>query len=120
MYSFDIERPTTLADALAALADDEAQALGGGQTLIPTLKQRLASPSKLVCLSGIEELKGISRDGDTLQWLATAHDPEILAEPWELRPRIAQLTDDEILEAPPCIDRDLDHIVENLHHDNVR
>ena len=66
MYSFDIERPTTLADALAALADDEAQALGGGQTLIPTLKQRLASPSKLVCLSGIEELKGISRDGDTL------------------------------------------------------
>ena len=65
-------------------------------------------------------IERISRDGDTLQWLATAHDPEILAEPWQLRPRIARLTDDEILEAPPCIDRDLDHIVENIHHDNVR
>lgn len=68
----------------------------------------------------LKVIERISRDGDTLQWLATAHDPEILAEPWQLRPRIARLTDDEILEAPPCIDRDLDHIVENIHHDNVR
>ncbi len=68
----------------------------------------------------LKVIERISRDGDTLQWLATAHDPEILAEPWELRPRIAHLTDDEILEAPPCIERDLDHVVENLHHDNVR
>lgn len=68
----------------------------------------------------LKVIERISRDGDTLQWLATAHDPEILAEPWQLRPRIAQLTDDEILEAPPCIDRDLDRIVENIHHDNVR
>ena len=68
----------------------------------------------------LKVIEHISRDGDTLQWLATAHDPEILAEPWQLRPRIARLTDDEILEAPPCIDRDLDHIVENIHHDNVR
>lgn len=66
MYSFDIERPKSLADALAALGDEEAQALGGGQTLIPTLKQRLASPGKLVSLTGIDELKGITRDGDTV------------------------------------------------------
>lgn len=65
-------------------------------------------------------IERITRDGDTLEWLATAHDPEILQAPWELRPRIAHLTDDEILEAPPCIDRDLDHVVENIHHDNVR
>lgn len=66
MYSFDIERPTSVADAVAALGDDEALALGGGQTLIPTLKQRLASPSKLVSLSGIAELKGVSADGGTV------------------------------------------------------
>ena len=59
MYAFDFERPTTLADAVAALGKDEAQALGGGQTLIPTLKQRLASPSVLVSLSGIAEMKGV-------------------------------------------------------------
>ncbi|TNF23094.1 MAG: xanthine dehydrogenase family protein subunit M [Rhodobacteraceae bacterium] len=67
MYSFDIERPTSVADAVAALGADEALALGGGQTLIPTLKQRLASPSKLVSLSGIAEMKGVSQDGNTLR-----------------------------------------------------
>ncbi|MFX0544527.1 FAD binding domain-containing protein [Roseovarius sp. S1116L3] len=62
MYAFEIERPTTIADAVKALATDEAQPLGGGQTLIPTLKQRLAMPSVLVSLSGIAEMKGICTD----------------------------------------------------------
>jgi carbon-monoxide dehydrogenase medium subunit len=62
MYNFDVSRPKTVADAVAALAAEEAQALGGGQTLIPTLKQRLASPSVLVSLSGIEEMKQILTD----------------------------------------------------------
>lgn len=66
MYEFEYEAPTSLSDAVAALADEDAQALGGGQTLIPTLKQRLAMPSKLVSLSNIEELKGISNDGNTV------------------------------------------------------
>ncbi|WP_420863425.1 FAD binding domain-containing protein [Algirhabdus cladophorae] len=61
MYAFDIERPTTIADAASALGG-EAQALGGGQTLIPTLKARLASPEKLVSLSAIAEMKGICVD----------------------------------------------------------
>ncbi|MFT6224136.1 MAG: carbon-monoxide dehydrogenase medium subunit [Paracoccaceae bacterium] len=65
MYAFDIERPSTVADAAGALSG-EAQALGGGQTLIPTLKARLASPSKLVLLSGVAEMQGISRAGGVL------------------------------------------------------
>ena len=64
MYAFDFERPSTLADALKALEAEDAQALAGGQTLIPTLKQRLASPSKLVSLTGIDELRGIRTDDD--------------------------------------------------------
>lgn len=63
MYSFDIERPLTVTDAVAALGADEAQALGGGQTLIPTLKARLASPSTLVSLSGVSEMQGINAAG---------------------------------------------------------
>jgi aerobic carbon-monoxide dehydrogenase medium subunit len=66
MYNFEIERPTTIADAVAALANEEAQALGGGQTLIPTLKQRLSAPAKLVSLSGIAEMQGIANDGSTV------------------------------------------------------
>lgn len=59
MYSFEMVRPTSVADAVKALGEDEAQALGGGQTLIPTLKQRLAMPSTLVSLSAIAEIKGV-------------------------------------------------------------
>ncbi|WP_288926851.1 xanthine dehydrogenase family protein subunit M [uncultured Maritimibacter sp.] len=66
MYAFELERPTTLADALKALGGEEAQPLSGGQTLIPTLKQRLAMPSTLVSLTGIDELKGIKNEGGTL------------------------------------------------------
>jgi carbon-monoxide dehydrogenase medium subunit len=49
-----------------AAMDDEAQVLSGGQTLIPTLKARLASPSKLVSLAGVAEMKGICMDGNSV------------------------------------------------------
>jgi carbon-monoxide dehydrogenase medium subunit len=63
MYAFDFVRPKTLAEAVTALAVEDAQAIAGGQTLIPTLKQRLASPAVLVSLNGISELKGVRTDG---------------------------------------------------------
>lgn len=66
MYNFEVVRPATVAEATSALTSDEAQALGGGQTLIPTLKQRLASPEKLVSLTGIGEMQGISNSGSAL------------------------------------------------------
>lgn len=75
MYNFDIEKPGTVADAIAALGQEEAQALGGGQTLIPTLKQRLASPSTLVSLSGVADMQGITLEGRDLRiGGATTHD----------------------------------------------
>ncbi|WP_298911832.1 xanthine dehydrogenase family protein subunit M [uncultured Roseobacter sp.] len=75
MYNFDVETPGTVADAVAALGRDEAQALGGGQTLIPTLKQRLASPSVLVSLTGVAEMKGVcvGDDGQLCIGGATTH-----------------------------------------------
>ena len=42
MYEFEFARPSSVADAVAALqADPEAKLLAGGQTFIPVLKQRL-------------------------------------------------------------------------------
>lgn len=64
MYDFEIEKPGSIADAVAAMSGEDAQALGGGQTLIPTLKQRLASPATLVSLSGLSEMVGICKDDD--------------------------------------------------------
>ena len=67
MYNFEIEKPGSIAEAVAALGSEDAQALGGGQTLIPTLKARLASPSKLVSLAGVAEMQGIKRNGGALR-----------------------------------------------------
>ncbi|MFC4270495.1 carbon monoxide dehydrogenase [Sneathiella chungangensis] len=65
MYSFDYERPSGVNEAASAIGEDD-KFLAGGQTLIPTLKLRLAQPGKLVDLSGISELKGISVNGSEL------------------------------------------------------
>ncbi len=67
MYEFDYRRPASLSGALDAIRDaDDGSFLAGGQTLLPTLKQRLASPSDLVDLAGIDDLHGISVDGDAI------------------------------------------------------
>ncbi|CAO3403809.1 xanthine dehydrogenase family protein subunit M [Azospirillum sp. 11R-A] len=63
MYAFTYQRPTSLADAATAIQAEEAKLLGGGQTLLPTLKQRLARPTDLIDLGAIPELKGI-READ--------------------------------------------------------
>ncbi|WP_422026682.1 FAD binding domain-containing protein [Roseovarius sp.] len=74
MYDFEFERPQTVAEAVAALKQEDAQVLGGGQTLIPTLKQRLAMPSKLVSLGGVAELRFVrSTRGTVCIGGATAH-----------------------------------------------
>ncbi|WP_270729771.1 FAD binding domain-containing protein [Shimia sp. Alg240-R146] len=64
MYNFEFEKPSSIADAVAALGDEDATALGGGQTLLPTMKQRLASPTKVVSLLGISEMQGICTGDD--------------------------------------------------------
>jgi hypothetical protein len=62
----------------------------------------------------------LRRNGDTLEWTATAYDPAVLVAPWELTKRTARRTDLEIVEAPPCIERDIDHMVDGSHHPNPR
>lgn len=67
MYAFDYHRPASVAEAVALLgAKGEAKVMAGGQTLLPTLKQRLAQPSDVVDLGGIGELVGICADGAAL------------------------------------------------------
>ncbi|MCY4151610.1 MAG: xanthine dehydrogenase family protein subunit M [Aestuariivita sp.] len=63
MYDFEFERPESVTDAVTSLQSEGAMPLGGGQTLIPTLKQRLNSPSKLVSLTAISDLQGVRLDG---------------------------------------------------------
>lgn len=66
MYAFTFERPATLADAKRAAAAGNAKVLAGGQTLLASMKLRLASPETLVDLGAIRELAGIRREGNAL------------------------------------------------------
>lgn len=75
--AFDYVAPTSLEDALSALAEagDDAKVLGGGQSLLPVLRLRLNAPEKIVDLSRIDSLRGISDGGDAIVIGAmTTHD----------------------------------------------
>ncbi len=65
MYQTTYHRPSSVSEA-AALLTGEAKLLAGGQTLIPTMKQRLAAPASLIDLARLSELKGITVAGGTL------------------------------------------------------
>ncbi len=65
MYTFNYERPASAADA-GKLAASGAKILAGGQTLLASMKLRLANPPSLADLGGIAELSGICREGNAL------------------------------------------------------
>lgn len=67
MYDFAYHRPSSVRQAINLLAKvPDAKLLAGGQTLIPTMKQRLANPANLIDLSLVKELAGIELKGRSL------------------------------------------------------
>jgi carbon-monoxide dehydrogenase medium subunit len=68
MYQFTYLKPKSLDEARKLFEDNgDAKYLAGGQTLIPTLKQRLAQPTALIDLGGIGGLAGIKVAGDAVK-----------------------------------------------------
>ncbi len=63
MYSFELKKADSVANAAALLAESGGKLLAGGQSLVAAMKMRLAQPGTLVDLSGIAELKGIRHEG---------------------------------------------------------
>ena len=67
MYATTYHRPSSVDEAASLFAKGtEAKYLAGGHTLIPVMKQRLASPSDVIDLAKIKELIGVETSGDTL------------------------------------------------------
>ena len=92
MYAFTYERPTSR-DQVLALARVGGKLLAGGQTLLPSMRLRLAAPEQLVDLAGVEELRGIRREGERLRVGAMVRHADV-AESEEVRaaiPALAQL-----------------------------
>jgi carbon-monoxide dehydrogenase medium subunit len=81
--TFDYLKPSTVEDAVAALADagDEARILAGGQSLLPMLRLRLAAPSLLVDVGGLSALRGARVDGESLVVGALTTHAEVAASP---------------------------------------
>ena len=91
MIEFEFVKPATVADAVKALAADGAQALAGGQTLTPTMKQRLATPSVLVSLNGIAEMKGVKAAGGVVTIGAATTHTTVAKEAAAAYPALAKL-----------------------------
>lgn len=97
MYAFDYHRPTSLAEAARLLAGNpEAKLLAGGQTYIPTLKQRLAKPSAVIDLGRIAELRGITEEAGGLTIGAMTRHAEVAGSPLVKRviPALAALAEE--------------------------
>ncbi len=64
MYAFAYHRPSTVRQAQSALHKHaDSKLLAGGQTLLPTMKQRLAAPAALIDLGHVAGLTGIEKKG---------------------------------------------------------
>jgi carbon-monoxide dehydrogenase medium subunit len=93
MYDFIHHTPSTAADAAAAIVGaEDGKIMAGGQTLIPTMKQRLAQPTDVVSLSGCRDLVGISSDGTTVTIGAMTTHADVAASS-EVRDAIPALAD---------------------------
>jgi len=80
MYAFDYARPETLKDAAGALRKNgEAKLLAGGQSLVQSLRLRLAQPSLLVDLRGLAELGGVSVKNNVVSIGAMTRHAEVAA-----------------------------------------
>jgi carbon-monoxide dehydrogenase medium subunit len=95
---FRYEAPRTLRDAVAVLASDpDAMVLAGGQSLVPAMNFRVATPSLLVDIQHVEGLKGIAIEDDAIVIKAMTRHREL-----ELHPDVRQ--------ANPLIAETMQHV----------
>src|SRR6266849_10907017 len=80
MYQTTYVRAVSLTEAANLLRDNpEAKLISGGQTLVPTLRQRLARPTHIVDIAHLTELRGLSQEGDRVVIGATTTHAEVAA-----------------------------------------
>jgi carbon-monoxide dehydrogenase medium subunit len=114
--AFEYHRPSTLQDAVALLGrlGDGAKVLAGGQSLIPLMKLRLASPRHVVDLNRIDGLSTIAEQNGTLVIGALVRESELEASEL-VRRRLPILADACRVIADPLV-RNLATVGGNLAH----
>lgn len=74
-------RPSTVDEAVAALADEDAKVLAGGQSLIPILNMRLAAPAHLVDINRVAGLGYVRVEPGGVRVGATARHAQVERDP---------------------------------------
>ena len=94
---FAYARPTTVEEALQAVADggEDVKIMAGGQSLIPVMRLRLAAPETVVDLSKVAELRGVRDEGDAIVIGAMTTHAEVVTDPLvrEFAPLVAEATE---------------------------
>ena len=94
---FAYARPTTVEEALQAVADggEDVKIMAGGQSLIPVMRLRLAAPETVVDLAKVTELRGVRDEGDALVIGAMTTHAEVVAHPLvqQFAPLVAEATE---------------------------
>jgi carbon-monoxide dehydrogenase medium subunit len=94
--AFDYARPTTIDEALQAVASggEDVKIMAGGQSLIPVMRLRLAAPETVVDLTKVAELRGVREEEDAIVIGAMTTHSDVLADPLIARyaPLIAEAT----------------------------
>lgn len=80
MHSTTYHKASSASEAASLLSGaEDGTLLAGGQTLLPTMKQRLAAPSDLVDISGVADMRGITVSGSTVTIGAMTTHAEVAA-----------------------------------------
>jgi carbon-monoxide dehydrogenase medium subunit len=94
---FDYARPTTVDEALQAVAagGEDVKILAGGQSLIPVMRLRLAAPETVVDLGRVSEMRGVRDDGDAIVIGAMTTHHDVMTDPLvqQHAPLIAEATE---------------------------
>jgi carbon-monoxide dehydrogenase medium subunit len=94
MHAFEYHRPSSTKDALALGAQkSEGRYLAGGQSLVQAMKLRLSSPTDLIDLGAIGDLKALSADANSVTIGAMVRHADVAAAPAVQKaiPALAQL-----------------------------
>ncbi len=80
--AFEYDRPTSLEQALALLAEHghDGKVLAGGQSLLPLLSMRLAAPGRLIDINSLTELGYVRTAEDGVRVGALARHSAVLAD----------------------------------------
>jgi carbon-monoxide dehydrogenase medium subunit len=80
MHAFQYHRPASAKDAIGlATSKEESRYLAGGQSLVQAMKLRLSSPSDLIDLGGLQDLKALKAEGNGVTIGAMCRHAEVAA-----------------------------------------